>query len=95
MTLPNFSDFLAADQDSMNEIEEVIVVEDSITKRRCGPDHSLWIDFTDAVCDTQYNRRQREGQYSKHARKLAKSTSGCGGTRAGVDENVEAMALLS
>jgi hypothetical protein len=46
-------------------------------------------------CGTQHNGRQREGRNCKHARNLAKSTSECGGMRAGVDERVEAMAFLS
>jgi hypothetical protein len=50
MTLPNISVFLAADQDSMNEIEEVVVAEDCIKKRWCGrPAHCFWADFTDTV----------------------------------------------
>jgi hypothetical protein len=50
MTQPNVSVFLAADQDSMNEIEEVVVAEDCIKKRPCGrPAHCFWADFTDTV----------------------------------------------
>jgi hypothetical protein len=46
-----------------------------------------------SFCRTHPNRRQREGLDCKQANNLAKSTSECGGTRAGVDERVEAMAF--